>query len=324
MTPVTTMTPATTMTTAASVLAQLAVLVALPTLVTGVIQKTKSLWSGRRGLPIAQLAWDVARLLRKRPVYSDVTTPIFRLGPPIVLATALASGALSPILGAPSALGFPFDFVAFAYVWGLGRVALMLGALDTGSSFEGMGASREATYSALLEPAFFLVTGAACLLSGRRSFAALVALRPTDPANAAAWVASVVALLVFVQVESARMPVDDPATHLELTMVHEVMILDHSGPDLAALQAAAAVKLTVGLSLVAALVNPLAGRPGAGALAAGAANVALTLVLAVLVGTIESLVARLRLRAVPQYIAVGVAAAGLALLATTFQAGGPG
>lgn len=300
---------------------QLAILLALPALVVGTIQRTKALWSGRRGQPLLQLAFDVVRLARKRAVYSRVTTPLFRLTPWLGLATAFVSGLVAPLLGTAAALSFPFDFVFFAYVWGLGRVALMLGALDTGSAFEGMGASREASFGALLEPAFFLVAGAACLLSHERSFAAVLALRPTDAIHGAAWLVSVVALLVMVTVESARMPVDDPTTHLELTMVHEVMILDHSGPDLAALQAGSAMKLTVGLSLVATLLNPAVGR--AGPIVAGALNVALTLVLAVAIGTTESLIARLKMRAVPQYIVAGVIAAGIAVLATTFGGGGP-
>jgi formate hydrogenlyase subunit 4 len=301
---------------------QLAAVVLLPTLVLGAINRTKSLWSGRRGLPILQLAYDVIRLLRKRPVYSDTTTLVFRTTPYVVLTTAVASGLVVPLLGVASPLAFPFDFVAFAYVWGLGRLALMLGALDTGSAFEGMGASREATFSALIEPAFILVAGAACLLTHQRSFASLLALRPTDAVSAVAWLASIITLFVVVQVESSRLPVDDPSTHLELTMVHEVMILDHSGPDLAALQAASAVKLTVGLSLIAALVNPLAGR--AAPLVVGAVSVLITVLLGVAIGTVESLVARLKLRGVPQYIIVAFVAAGIALLATTFRHGGAG
>lgn len=303
-----------------AVVTHVLVLLALPTFVIGTINRTKALWSGRRGQPLAQLAFDVVRLVRKRAVYSEVTTPLFRLTAWLGLATAFASGLVAPVLGSAGPFAFPFDFVVFAYVWGLGRVALMLGALDTGSSFEGMGASREASFSALVEPVFFLAAGAACLLTNERSFSALLELRPTDAVHGVGWIASVVALLVMAQVESARMPVDDPTTHLELTMVHEVMILDHSGPDLAALQAGAAIKLTVGLSLIATLVNPAVGR--AGALVAGATNVALTLVLAVAVGTIESLTARLKMRDVPRYIVAGVVAAGIALLATTFGAEG--
>jgi len=155
--------------TASGTFAVLVVLLVLPVLVVGVINRTKAIWAGRKGLPILQLAFDVFRLLRKRPVYSSVTTPVFRLAPYVVLATSWISGAIVPVLGRAAAMSFPFDFVWFAYVWGLGRVALILGALDTGSSFEGMGASREATFAALLEPALFLVAGALCTATGQLS-----------------------------------------------------------------------------------------------------------------------------------------------------------
>ena len=306
----------------AVVLAHVVALLVMPTLVVGVINRTKSLWSGRRGQPILQLAYDLRRLLQKKPVYSDVTTLVFRLTPYVVLVTALVSGLFVPLLGTPAPFGFRLDFLVFAYIWGLGRLALMLGALDTGSAFEGMGASREATFSAVLEPAFILVVGAACLLTGERSFASVLALRPTDGVLAVVWLASLVTLFIVVQVESARMPVDDPTTHLELTMVHEVMVLDHSGPDLAALQAGAALKLTVGLSLIAALLNPFAGSESFAVVAL--ANLVVTLLLAVALGTVESVMARLKMRSVPQYIVVALVAAGVALLATTFRAGGAG
>ena len=304
-----------------SAVAQLAVLVTLPAVVVGVINRTKAVWSGRRGPPILQLLYDVVRLLRKQGVYSAITTAVFGFSPWIVLATGVAGGLIAPVLAAPGPASFSFEFVVLAYVWGLGRVALMLGALDTGSSFEGLGASREALFSALLEPVFFLVSGAACLLTGQHSFAALLELRPVDPVRAVAWVATIVCLFIFVQVESSRMPVDDPSTHLELTMVHEVMVLDHSGPDLAALLCGSAIKLTVGLGLIATVMNPLVGH--AGMVAVALLNIGLILVLAISIGTVESLVARLKLRAVPKYVVVGLAAAGVALLATTFR-GTPG
>lgn len=306
----------------ALIAAQALSLLVLPFVIVGVINRVKALWSGRRGPPILQLAYDVARLLRKAPVYSATTTPIFRLAPYVALVTALLSGAIVPILGARAPVSFPFDFVWFAYVWGLGRVALMLGALDTGSAFEGMGASREATYAAILEPALFLVAGALCLVTGQRSLAGALALHLGGGAAPVVWLASLVALLIVVQVEAARMPVDDPTTHLELTMIHEVMVLDHSGPELAAIQTGAAVKLTVGVSIIAALLNPWAGS--ASVVPAAIANVLLCVAVAALLGSVESLVARLKLRAVPQYIVVALIAGGVALLATTWRIGGQG
>ena len=131
--------------------ANLLALLVMPIAVVGTITRVKARWSGRRGPPLFQLAFDLARLARKASVYSTVTTPVFRLGPVVVVGTAVASACVVPLVGASSVVSFPFDFVWFAYVWSLGRVALMLGALDTGSSFEGMGASREATFATLLE-----------------------------------------------------------------------------------------------------------------------------------------------------------------------------
>jgi len=289
-------------------------------LVVGLVTRTKAWWAGRRGPPLLQLAFDLWRLLRKQSVFSETTTIVFRAAPYLVLAAAVTAVAVVPVFGVRAPASFPLDFVWFAYIAALGRAALMLGALDTGSSFEGMGASREATFSALVEPTLFAVMGALCLKTGVSSFGAALLIE-AEGAGSLVWGASIVALLVGAQVESARMPVDDPTTHLELTMVHEVMILDHSGPELAALQGAAALKLTVALGLVATLLNPLVSRASAWVVVP--TTVLITCALAVLLGTVESLVARLKLRAVPQYIFVAFAAASAALLATTWRGGAP-
>lgn len=302
-----------------SVVANLLAMLVMPIVVVGTINRVKARWSGRRGPPIFQLAFDLWRLARKTPVYSHVTTPVFRLGPIVVLVTAIASACVVPLVGTTSLVAFPFDFVWFAYVWSFGRVALMLGALDTGSSFEGMGASREATFATLLEPVLFLVAGALCLHSGARSFEAALVPQLDGPPAVLMWIAAITALLIVVQVEAARMPIDDPTTHLELTMVHEVMILDHSGRELALLQAGAAVKLYVGVSVVAMLLNPLAGE---GSIAAAGAHLGLCLAIAVAIGMSESLIARLKLRVVPQYIVVALVAAGIALISMLGR-GGP-
>ncbi len=294
-------------------------LLVMPFLLTGVIHRTRSLWSGRRGPPLMQSAHDVLRLLRKAAVYGDPTTTLFRIAPWVFLVTALFSALIAPILGPPALVSFPFDFVWFAYVWGLGRVAIMLAALDTGSSFEGMGSAREATFSTLVEPALFLVLGAFCLTSGANTLRGALALSPSlGEASLAVWFLGVLALIIVLQVETSRMPVDDPTTHLELTMIHEVMVLDHSGPDLAAIQYGSAVKLQVGISILATLLDPWSS---AGGWLSRATHLGWCLGLAVAIGTVESLVARLRLATVPKYIAVAVGAAAVALLATTWQAG---
>lgn len=300
-------------------LGNLAVLLVMPLLLPGIINRVKARWSGRRGPPLSQPAWDVLRLLRKRAVYSTTSTPLFRIAPWVLLITSLASALVTPLLGTTPLVSFSFDFVVLAYAWGLGRAAVMLAALDTGSSFEGMGAAREATFSTLVEPALFLVVGALCLFSHTHTLHAALALEINGGASAAAWACAVLCLLVVLQTETSRMPVDDPTTHLELTMVHEVMVLDHSGPELAAIQLGNGVKLLVGSSIIATLLNPLAGE---GTALASLLTLGLSVGVAVVVGTIESLIARLRLKAVPQYLGIALAAGTIALLATTWRLGG--
>jgi formate hydrogenlyase subunit 4 len=300
-------------------LANLIDLLVMPFLLMGIINRVKSWWSGRRGPPLLQPAHDVIRLLRKVSIYSATTTPLFRIAPWVYLITAVGTALLTPLLGSSPLVAFRFDFVWFAYVWALGRVALMLAALDTGSAFEGMGTAREATFATLVEPALFLVTGALCLASGAHSFSqALVLPWAAGTATLLVRLCAVTTLFVVLQVETGRLPIDDPTTHLELTMVHEVMVLDHSGPDLAAIQWATAIKLTVGISILSTLLNPWAGSGGP---LSAVANLALCGLVAVAIGTIESLIARLRLRTVPKYIAVAVASAAVAVLATAWRAG---
>lgn len=303
----------------ASILGNLVALALAPLLLVGVVNRVKSLWVGRRGPSIVQPVHDVVRLLRKRQVHGATTTPIFRIAPWIHLATAIGSALVVPVLGGRSVLAFPGDFVWFAYVGGLGRMAVMLAAMDTGSSFEGMGASREATFSALLEPALFLLAGALFLVTGASTFSEALT-RSASMGGVAVVVRAVAAagLLVVLQVEAKRLPVDDPATHLELTMVHEVMVLDHAGPDLAAIQMAAAIKLFVGSTLVVTLVHPWAGGTGA---APALATLAGCGVVAVVIGTVESVVARLRMRAVPGYVVVALVAGSVAVLATSWSPG---
>lgn len=300
----------------AIVAAHVAALVAWPILLVGIITRVKARWAGRRGPPLLQLGFDLWRLVRKDVVRSSTSTAVFAIAPWIVLASALAASLVVPLVG-PAPLAFRFDFLLLIYLWGLGRLALMLGALDTGSPFEGMGASREATFGALLEPALVLVLIALAAATHGASLTEALATRPDDPQAAPVWVAAIVALLVVIQVEGARMPVDDPTTHLELTMIHEVMILDHSGPDLAAVQAGAAVKLATACALVANLINPVPADAGRLAVAGGL--LAASVVVALVIGAVEATVARLRLRAVPQYILIAVVASVVAVLATRWR-----
>lgn len=300
-------------------LLNITMLIVLPFCIHGVINRVKAWWAGRKGPPVFQLAFDVQRLIRKDVVYSDAISPLFRIAPHVFLATSLGSALVVPFAGIAPIVSFPLDFVWLAYLWGLGRVSLALAALDTGSSFEGMGVTREMTFSCLIEPALFLSASALASMSQSRTLAESLAPELRGGAAVLVWAGAACALFVVLQVEAGRMPVDDPNTHLELTMVHEVMVLDHSGPDLAAIQIGTAVKLLIGVAMVARLINPYA-RSSAGWAIAG--QMVASLAVAALIGTIESLFARIRLRSVPAYLA-GAVASGFIALAVSSVLRGP-
>ncbi|MCB4366555.1 NADH-quinone oxidoreductase subunit H [Hydrogenophaga taeniospiralis] len=285
----------------------------LPIALVGVVNRTKSWWAGRKGPRLLQSAHDLRRLLGKRPVVSTVASPLFRVGPYVVLVCSLLAMSMVPLLGSFAPLQFSHDFVALAYTLGLARIALMVSAMDVGSSFEGMGAAREASFSTLAEPALFLLIGSVGAATGMSSFADLMGHLHTTPHYLWMVLPLVVALLILLQLEAARVPVDDPLTHLELTMIHEVMVLDHSGPDLAAMQYAAALKMTLYAGLIAALLNPF--NPLTEPALAIAVAVLLMLAVAVVVGCFESLMARLPMRAVPRYALLASGAALLSMLA---------
>lgn len=289
----------------------IAIVLGMPILMVGLVNRTRSLWSGRRGPGLLQSAWDLLRLLHKGTVVSEVATPLFRMGAWVALASTLIAALIAPILGGAAPLQFDHDFVLFAYSLGLGRLFVMLSAMDVGSSFEGMGAAREASFSAFVEPALFLLIGAAGLATGDASFAAMIGHLHATPWFPLLVVPAVAALFILLQAEASRVPVDDPATHLELTMIHEVMVLDHSGPDLAAMQYSAALKMTIYAGLIAALLNPF--DPLSEPLAAIAVSLAIMAAVAVAVGCVESLTARLRMRHVPHYLMLASAAAALCL-----------
>jgi len=283
----------------------------LAPLLAGIVNRTKAFFAGRHGQPLLQLYWDIFTLLRKGATYSRTTTWVFRAGPVVGLAATVVALALVPLGGIPAALRFPGDLVLFANLLGLLRFMTVIAALDTGSSFEGMGASREVLFAALAEPALLLGLAAICLET--RSVSLSVMLEGVSTAtwtNQGPALALVAASLGIVLVaEAARIPVDDPTTHLELTMIHEVMVLDHGGPDLAFILYGSALKLWMLGSLLVGLAVPVrSGRPllDACALVGGMA------VLGVALGIVESSMARLRLVRVPKLL---VGATALALLA---------
>jgi formate hydrogenlyase subunit 4 len=282
-------------------------------LLIGVVNRTKAVFAGRAGPPLLQAYYDVRKLLGKGAVYSRTTTWVFRAGPLIALAAILIATALLPFGGCRAPLSFSGDLVLFAYLLGLARLVTVLAALDTGSSFEGMGASREALFSTLAEPSLLLVMAAMARQTGSLSLSDMhLALSAAAGGHSALllYLAAVVLFVVFLT-ENSRIPVDDPNTHLELTMIHEVMVLDHGGVDLALIEYAAALKLWLLGALVVDLVIPAR----AGWLPADVAlAMAGMLVLAILLGVIESTMARLRLMRVPELLVGAATLAGLALV----------
>lgn len=224
----------------------------------GIILRVKSIAGGRKGPGIMQPWKNILVLLRKGSVFSTTTSYIFRIAPAIYLATIVCSLLLLPFPGMPSIFGFDGDFVLFACLLALGKFLFILGALDTGSSFEGMGANREALYSMLAEPAFFILFGTLALLTGHTSMYQIFESFQFVGHNS--FIIGFIAVYLLIQiamVENSRMPVDDPKTHLELTMVHEVMILDHSGFDLALVHIGTALKFAMYGLLIANFLVPV-------------------------------------------------------------------
>jgi formate hydrogenlyase subunit 4 len=294
-------------------LLQLATFLLAPPLLLGVIGRVKARVAGRTGPPLVQPYRDLARLLGKGAVFSRTATWVFRAGPSIALAATLVAGLLVP-MGAPEAtLRFSGDFLLFAYLLALARFSTVLAALDTGSSFEGMGAAREATFSAIAEPALFLAL--VCLARSTRSLDLShmlgARLHPVWWADGPALFLVALAVFAVALAENSRVPVDDPATHLELTMIHEVMVLDHSGPDLALILYGASLKLWLfGAIVVRLALGPLEGVP----LRYFAAFLGGQALFAVAIGVIESTMARLRLARVPQLLIGASALAAFALV----------
>ncbi|HJS55448.1 MAG TPA: NADH-quinone oxidoreductase subunit H [Chitinophagaceae bacterium] len=218
----------------------------------GIIIRIKSIASGRKGPGIFQPLKDVIRLFKKGAVYSKTTSFIFQIAPSVYFASVIMAIMVIPLGEYKGIISFDGDFVFFAYVLGVGKFFNIISALDTGSSFEGMGASREALFSMFVEPAFFILMGSFALLTGQTSFQDIFAsLHFGSYISYILGVLATFVLVMITMVENNRMPVDDPKTHLELTMVHEVMILDNSGFDLGMILYATDLKFAMYGALIA-------------------------------------------------------------------------
>jgi formate hydrogenlyase subunit 4 len=307
-----------------SILHPLAALILSP-LLPGIINRIKAYFAGRKGQPLLQAYYDLAKLFEKSPVYSHTSSWIFRAGPMAGLASAITALLVLPIGGGAALFSFTGDLIFLIYLLGVMRFFTVMAALDTGSAFEGMGASREVQFSVLAEPALLL----SLLAIGEIGEIAFTAGMPGPlprfslseiyaSLSFSAWTHSgtilllaASALLIVLLTENARIPVDDPNTHLELTMIHEVMVLDHSGPDFGMILYGAALKLWIFSALLAGVLIPV--RTGY-FLLDSLATLGGIFLLAIGIGVIESSMARLRLLRVPQLLSGAGVLAILALV----------
>jgi formate hydrogenlyase subunit 4 len=289
------------------------VVLAFPPLLLGIIAKTKAAFAGRVGPPVLQAYYDLAKLFQKDSIFSTTTTWVFKAGPVVSVVTAVIAALMVPLAASPSPISFTGDVILLAYLLGLGRFFTASAGLDTGSSFEGMGAAREVTFACLAEPAFFLGLLVLVRLSGSIQLAAMLGGSLSEHWLMASASLALVLLSWFVVllVENSRIPFDDPNTHLELTMIHEVMVLDHGGPAFGMVLYGAALKLFIFSALLVRLACPwatgwawldwlifIAGMSG----------------MAVIIGVVESTMARLRLTHVPVLLVAACLLSGFGVI----------
>ena len=301
------------LTTTTDTVISVALLLVLPPLLLGVVNKVKAWFAGRNGPPLLQVYYDLVKLARKDLVLSTTTSWVFRAGPPLTLACVGLAGLLVPVGRFPAAIFFTGDVILFAYLFGLARFATAAAALDTGSAFEGMGAAREVTFACLSEPTLFFALLVLAKVSGSLSLSTM--LRGPEGGFTAAVAAPLVLVAigqyVVLLAETCRIPVDDPNTHLELTMIHEVMVLDHSGPLFGTVLYAAAMKLYV---LATVLVHVLAPFATGTVWLDWPLAVVEVVAVAVVVGVTESVMARLQMRHVPYLLTGAMLCCGFGFL----------
>jgi formate hydrogenlyase subunit 4 len=303
------------------VVAQTIVLLGISPFLVGLIRKVKARLQCRRGASVFQPYADLGKLFRKQPVVSSTTSWIFPATPYILFASILAAGLLVPTFTSQTPMNFAGGIIVLVYLLALGTFFLILAGLDAGSAFGGMGSSREAIVASLTEPAMILSIFAIGLTSGSTNISTIVhktALLEGITTDPAPHLMALVALFLVALAETGRVPVDNPATHLELTMIHEAMVLEYSGRYLALIEWAAGLKLAVFLSLIANVFAPWGIATTLAPAAIGIGLMAYTLKiagLAVLIGVIECMFAKLRLFRVTELLG---AAFILALLGLVF------
>lgn len=279
------------------------VLLIAPFIVLGIIKKTKAFWAGRKGVCLLQPFWDFVRLFKKNQVISTTTSWIFRFAPIVIFATTLVAGLFAPMLGGYSIINIEGAVIIFSYILGLGKFFALISAMDTGSSFEGMGASREACFTTIIEPAFFIIMASIMALTNNYSFESLgMILDKAGTFGILIAVLAVLAMFIMLVTECSRVPVDDPTTHLELTMIHEVMILDNSGQDLAVITWAAGIKMVILEAFIANFIIPSSLVSSIGLGWTALVFLAVMAMISFVLATVESAIARLRMSHVFEFI----------------------
>ena len=268
-------------------------------LVIGLVSRFKSLFSGRKGPGVWQPVYDYMKLLRKGVVISKNTGIILQLAPLVNLATVLVACAMLPIGCCKPLISFEGDFILFSALLLAGKFLLLIGAMENGSSFEGMGVAREALYSMLAEPAFVLLFSVLSMVTGQMSFVGIFeGLTHLTPNVGTFTSLGAILILLLALIENSRLPLDDPKTHLELTMIHEVIVLDYSGFDLGLIQLANSIRLALFGSLIACFFTPAI----IGIVPVIVLFTAIQILYALLIGAVESFMARFRMNHNPQFI----------------------
>ncbi|HOJ63565.1 MAG TPA: NADH-quinone oxidoreductase subunit H [Spirochaetota bacterium] len=279
----------------------------------GLINKTKAFFAGRKGPPVLQLYYDIFKLFRKGVTYSKTVSFIFILGPIISLACSIIGLLIMPLGKYPSIFSFNGDFILLIYLFAMGRFFTVIAALDTGSSFEGMGASREVQFALFAEPALFLSIIALVKLSGKTSLTGILSksiFSINGLLNPVIYLIVATIFIVFLA-ENCRIPVDDPNTHLELTMIHEVMVLDHGGVDFGFILYNSALKFWILGSFIAGLFSSIFSF---GLFADILIFISIMFLLSIIVGIVESVLARLRLLKVPYFLMIGLGLSFISLI----------
>jgi formate hydrogenlyase subunit 4 len=287
--------------------AQMALVLALAPLLTGLVRKVKARLLRRRGPPLLQPYRDLLRLLQKEVVIAHNASWLFRVSPYMIFAATWVAAALVPTFAIGLTFSWSADLIAITALIGSARFFLALAGMDVGTSFGGIGASREVMIASLAEPAMIMITFTLALIAGSTQLSSIAQFMLSPAAGLSVSLGlALIALVIVAIAENARVPVDNPATHLELTMVHEAMLLEYSGRHLAMVEFAAALKLLLYVSMIACIFVPwgLAGAgAGIGALLLGVvAYLAKLTVGAVLLGVFETAIAKMRVFRVPEFL----------------------